>query len=291
MKQVSKILLPVSSTRNIEAAFTLGRNFIRRFNAHLAVIHIQADGRDIAPLAGEGLTGGMIEELMSAAAKESVKRSEEIKDAFQTFATTNGLEITDSASSFPTDRPTASLTVLTGDEPQRIAWHARLSDFTLIQHPDSGDEVSSSEALHAVLFDSGRPAIMAPRVPPKDVIRRICIAWNGSAEAASALRGVLAWASTAEKVRVLHGNDSYMQGPSVNEVVQYLAMHNIEADTQEFPPEDRNVGKGLLKACTDFDADLLAMGAYSHSRLRQLILGGVTRHILEHAELPVLLSH
>lgn len=291
MKQVSKILLPLSSTRNAEAAFILGANFARRFSAHLAVLHVRSDGRDIAPLAGEGLTGGMVDELIASAEREGNKRSRDIQHAFDAFAArTPDVEAVAPHVPFPQGRPSMSFNVLRGSDSEIVPWHARLSDFTLVPHPDSGDEVSSSEALHAVLFDSGRPAVIAPREPMPHMIRRVCIAWNGTAEAASALRGVIAWASTAERVRVLHCNDYQRRGPEAREVVDYLAMHNIAADRHEFGAIDRDIGRGLLAACQDFGADMLAMGAYSHSRLRQLILGGVTRHVLEYNTLPVLMS-
>ncbi|MFT8896081.1 MAG: universal stress protein [Acetobacter sp.] len=291
MKQVSKILLPLSSARNAEAAFVSGANFARRFSAHLAVLHVRSDGRDIAPLAGEGLTGGMVEELIASAEKEGGKRSREVQNAFEDFASrTPDIEAVPPRIPFPQGRPSMSFNVLKGSESEVIPWHARLSDFTLVPHPDSGDEVSSSEALHAVLFDSGRPAVIAPRIPMPHFVKRVCIAWNGTAEAASALRGVLAWASTSERVRVLHCEDYQRRGPDAREVVDYLSMHGIAADRQEFQAIDRDIGKGLLGACQDFGADMLAMGAYSHSRLRQLILGGVTRHVLENNTQLVLMS-
>lgn len=290
MKQVSKILLPVSSTCNAEAAFLLGRDFARHFNAHLAVLHVRGDGRDIAPLAGEGLTGGMVDDLISAAEREGSKRTRDVQHAFESFAAHSGIQVVPPRIPFPQDQPSMSFHVIRGAESEIVPQHARLSDFTLVPHPDSGDEISSSEALHAVLFDSGRPAVIAPRNPVPSGIKRVCIAWNGTAEASSALRGVLAWAHSAERVRVLHCGDYQRRGPEARDVVDYLSMHNIAADRVEFAPIDRDVGKGLLAACSDFGADMLAMGAYSHSRLRQLILGGVTRHVLEHAALPVLMS-
>ncbi|GEN61217.1 MULTISPECIES: universal stress protein [Acetobacter] len=290
MKQVSKILLPLSSVRNADAALIIGRNFARRFKAHLAVLHVRPDGRDIAPLAGEGLTGGMVEDLMSAAEREGARRTREVQEVFETFAAHAGIAVVPPRIPFPQDEASVSFNVIKGSESEIVPFHARLSDFTLVAHPDSGDEVSSSEALHAVLFDSGRPAVIAPREPMAHMVKRVCIAWNGTAEAASALRGVIAWASTAERVRVLHCGDYQRRGPEAREVVDYLSMHNITADRVEFAPVERDVGKGLLAACKDFEADMLAMGAYSHSRLRQLILGGVTRHVLEHATLPVLMS-
>ena len=73
-------------------------------------------------------------------------------------------------------------------------------------------------------------------------------------------------------------------------VLGYLALHSIHPEVAQFRSMDRDVGRGMLAAAREFGADLLAMGAYSHSRLRQLILGGVTRHVLENAALPVMMA-
>ena len=81
------------------------------------------------------------------------------------------------------------------------------------------------------------------------------------------------------------------RGPSASEVVEYISHHGVAAEVGEFRPIDRVVGAGMLAAAMDWGADLMSMGAYSSaSRLRQLILGGTTRHILEHAALPVLMN-
>ncbi|QEO18366.1 universal stress protein [Acetobacter vaccinii] len=291
MKDVRKILLPLPSTLNGEAALAQGCNFARRFGAHLAVLHVRSDGRDIAPLAGEGLSGAMVEDLMRSADHESSRHAHDVHVLFERFvASQPDIEVVSPNTLPPMDRPSISFHILRGAENEIVPAHARLSDFTLVPHPDAGTEFSASETLHAVLFDSGRPVVMAPRMAPGGFIKQVCIGWNGTAESAAALRGALPWASTADAVRILHCEDYQRRGPAAQDVVTYLAIHGIKADIVEFPPIERDVGKGLLAACNEFGADLLAMGAYSHSRLRQLILGGVTRHVLEAAELTVLMS-
>ena len=94
----------------------------------------------------------------------------------------------------------------------------------------------------------------------------------------------------ADAVRILSAEEYQRRGPAAQDVAAYLALHGVHAEVATFRPVDRDVGKGLLAAAAEFRADLLAMGAYSHSRLRQLILGGVTRHVLEKATLPVMMN-
>ena len=89
---------------------------------------------------------------------------------------------------------------------------------------------------------------------------------------------------------VLHSDDYQRRGPEAPELLDYLALHGLRATLQSFKAIDKEVGAGLLAACSNFGADMLGMGAYSHSRLRQLILGGVTRHVLENAALTVLMA-
>jgi nucleotide-binding universal stress UspA family protein len=150
--------------------------------------------------------------------------------------------------------------------------------------------VAAADALHAVLFDSGRPVLMAPVIRPASIGKRIAIAWNGTHESASALASVMPFVRQANAVRILTSPEYARRGPSAEEVVAYIGHHGVTADIGTFSSIDRVVGAGLLAAAADFGADLMSMGAYSSSRLRQLILGGTTRHVLENATLPVLMN-
>jgi len=185
---------------------------------------------------------------------------------------------------------TASFEVVTGREDDLVAQLARLADICIVPHPEGGDEVSSSNALHAVLFDSGRPVLIAAHEVPPSIGERVCVAWNGTPESAEAVAAALPWLERARAVRILHADEYQRRGPAAPELAKYLLLHGIAAEVAQFRPVDREVGRGLLAAAAEFGADLLCMGAYSHSRLRQLILGGVTRHVLEKARIPVLMT-
>ena len=98
------------------------------------------------------------------------------------------------------------------------------------------------------------------------------------------------WLQRAEVVRILWATEYHRNGPPAKDLAGYLALHGVYPEIAQFRPIDREVGAGMLAAAREFGADMMTMGAYSHSRLRQLILGGVTRHILENADLPVLMN-
>jgi len=225
--------------------------------------------------------------MMSATEKESTDRSNAVRSMFDRFVAAHGVVVAE-----PHFRAgaTADFASVTGREEDLVAQLARLADLTVVPHPEAGDDVSSSDALHAVLFDSGRPVLIAPQTAGPKVGSRICVAWNGTAESAAAVHAAIPWMQRAEAVRVLSADEYQRRGPGAAELVTYLALHGIQPEVAQFRPMERDVGRGVLAAAREFGADMLAMGAYSHSRLRQLILGGVTRHVLENAALPVLMA-
>ncbi|MBV8576985.1 MAG: universal stress protein [Acetobacteraceae bacterium] len=285
---IRKILLPLTGTATGEAALGTALMVARIWDAHVTALHVRIDSRDVAPLAGEGLSGAMIEEMMSATEKESSERAHAIRALFDRFAAEHDVMIAEARPG--SERATASFAAVTGREEELVAQLARLADLTVVPHPEAGEDVSSSDALHAVLFDSGHPVLIAPRATPGSIGTRICLAWNGTAESASAVFAAIPWLQRADAVRILSAEEYQRRGPSAQDLAAYLALHEVSAEVATFRMVNKQVGGGLLAAALEFGADLLAMGAYSHSRLRQLILGGVTRHVLEHATIPVMMN-
>ncbi|MBB5372128.1 universal stress protein [Acidocella aromatica] len=286
---VRKFLLPVSSPASAHAALQTGLMLARMWSAHLHVLHIQADARDIAPFAGEGLSGALIEDMLTATEREGGARAKLLREMFEQATEEVGIPV--GTAQRGRDEPSACFTSITGREEQVIAHKARLSDLTIVPHPQVGEDVASADALHAVLFDSGRPVLLAPTTPPQTIGKRVAIAWNGTANAASALASVMPFVRQAEAVRILVSDDYAKPGPNGAEVAEYISHHGVTADVARFSPINRITGAGLLAAAAAFGADLMSMGAYSTaSRLRQLILGGTTRHVLENAQLPVLMN-
>ncbi len=265
---IRKLLLPLSGTVAGEAALVTALTVARLWNAHLTTLHVRVDSRDVAPLAGEGLSGAMIEEMMTATEQESAARCHAVRALFQRFVAEHGVVVQEPRHG--AGGATASFAAVTGREEEVVAQQARLADLTIVAHPEAGDDASSSDALHAALFESGRPVLMAPQTPPGRIGRRIALAWNGSAVSASAVGSAIPWLRQAELVRVLSAAEYQRRGPGAPELLEYLALHGVAVELATFRPVERDVGAGLLKAARDFGADLLCMGAYSQPRLRQL---------------------
>lgn len=286
MTYYRKLLLPLSETPCGRAALRLGLDVARLWGAHLAAVVMRVDARSVAPLAGEGLSGAMIEDMMHATERESAGRAAVLERIFDDAVLAAGVAV-DSAPAAAVGA-TASLESFTGRDEDVIPGLAMLADLTILPHPGDADS-DGSECLHAVLFDSGRPVLLASAAPPASIGRRCCLAWNGTVESSAALASMLPWLRQAEAVRILHAPEYQRNGPAAAALLPYLALHGVAADVVAFQPVNRDVGAGMLAAASAFDADLLGVGAYSTSRLRQMILGGVTRHVLRCASLPVLM--
>jgi len=256
---IRKILLSLQAIDTAPVAFSAAVLVARLWGAHLAVLHVSSTGD----------RGGSMRELFGRLSEEA------------------GLPVAEAKAGV--DVPTASFTAIPGREPDIVSHQARLADLIVVPHPASVSEISSSDALHAVLFESAKPVLIAPRVAPSSIGRRICVGWNGTAESASAVLAALPWLERAEAIRILWSADYQRRGPLAPDLEKYLACHKLAVDRAAFAAVNNVVGAGLLATAAEFACDLLVMGAYSHSRLRQLILGGVTRHVLEHATIPLMM--
>jgi nucleotide-binding universal stress UspA family protein len=175
-----------------------------------------------------------------------------------------------------------------GDEALIVEEKGRRADFIVTARPDPRDDRGARQAFHAALLATERPVLVVPPVPAAPIGRRIAIAWRDDRRAVKALVPSLRFLAQAEAVLVLAGVRAGKPRPDLPTA---LVEHGINPSLQVLPIGDGPFGQVLLNAAHDFDADLLIMGAYAHSPLREMILGGVTRYMLKHADLPVLMRH
>ena len=286
---IRSILLPLAGMSNAESALQVGGYLTSMFNAHLSVLHVGTDMQEIGPLVGEGMSGAMVEDMIAAALKESASRLKGVHQLFNDFIQRTHIPVVKAETHHP-HGPSASFITHTGHTRSIVSFQARLSDLVVVRQPNPEGDVSSSDTLHAVLFESGRGVIIVPPVATETVGRRVCIGWNGTVEAASAIHHALPLLRRADAVHIVHSPAYQRPGPDARHVAAFLARHDIAATIHKFGSDYRPVGEDMLATAHSFAADLLVMGAYSHSRLRQMILGGVTRHMLENSDIAVLMS-
>jgi nucleotide-binding universal stress UspA family protein len=149
----------------------------------------------------------------------------------------------------------------------------------------------SMTTIEAGLFESGRPVLIAPPSPPQRIGDNILIAWNGSTEQARTTALAMPLLKQATQVVVLTVQGGTVPGPSGEELARYLDRNGVASEPITVQPGSRSTGEAILAQAAALQSDLLIKGAYTQSRLRQMIFGGATRHILANASLPVLMAH
>jgi nucleotide-binding universal stress UspA family protein len=189
---------------------------------------------------------------------------------------------------------TRTLAALPAEAEEIMGELARLYDLTVLLQPEPGHSSYDNTIPQGVLFNSGGPVLMVPYIHkgPLDA-RHVGIAWDGSRLAARALRDALPFLTAAQAVTVIAVNEDRRDGGEAgsDQVVSHLARRGIKARAERLTADHDNVHGTILSIAADTDLGLLAMGGYGHSRLKERILGGVTRGIFESMTVPVLMSH
>src|SRR5438105_15406751 len=216
--------------------------------------------------------------------EDAAKQSREM---FETFMQAHGIP--------QGDRSNSSLSFAwldsAPDGDNFVGSYGRVFDLTVLGRP--GDEPQSPRmvTLEAALFESGRPVLIAPPAPPQRLGENVLIAWNGSTEQARATAFAMPLLRRASRVTVLTVEGGTVPGPTGAQMARTLQLNGIPAEAANNKGDRRSAGEVILAEAKARGCDLLIKGAYTQSRLRQMIFGGTTRHILANATLPVLMAH
>src|SRR6185437_11051024 len=184
---------------------------------------------------------------------------------------------------------------LEGDPAELAIHEARYADLIILGQSDPDEPLSRADIPGAVLLGAGRPVLVIPFIGSETIGRNVLVAWRTTREAARAVNDALPFLTAADSVTVLTINPERdgdgQPDRSTAEIARHLARHGIEAEASHIDAADIEVGEALLSRAADLDSDLIVMGGYGHSRLREFALGGTTRTLLQHMTVPVLLSH
>lgn len=176
----------------------------------------------------------------------------------------------------------------------RIVAHARLADLTIMAHAASHDRARRA-AIEDVLFKSGRPMLVVPARPlERRSWDKVVIGWNATAESVRAVTGAMPFLTHAKQVVIATVDAKGTSGATFapgRELATYLQRHDVTAEVRNIDGLGRSHGKALLDAAVDIGADMLVIGAYGHSRARELLFGGVTRELLAGSTVPLLMAH
>ncbi len=293
---IRMIYLPITDAGDLADCLAEALPLARAFGGHVCVDFIRPDPRGNIPFVGEGLTADVIQDLVEAAEREGRARADRALAVFRDHLAAGGVAIEEDEPA--RDEASARFHESVGLITERVGRMARVHDVSVVPRPGADHRPEASELFDEALFRSGRPVLLAPpraaherrSGPDRSPYRRVVIGWNGRAEAARAVADALALLRRAEEVDVVTVGDEHPERPGVEGLRRYLARHEIAARIVR-RPATHDVAEALLDHARERKADLLVLGAYSHSRWREMIVGGVTRHMVHHSPIALFMSH
>ena len=273
------ILIPTEDHDAMQAVLEAGLTIARVFDSYI-------EGIAVRPAAGTYVTVEPVSSLaISGAFDGDVARNAHA--LFDAFMKNNAVAPADD-----------SATKLSYAWPKQDAFddsfigsYGRVFDLIVLGRPGRAPENPRLPPLEAALFESGKPVLIVPPVAPKTIGKNVLVAWNRSTEQAHTNAFALPLLRMAEQVTVLTVEGGSVEGPSGEDAARHLRRNGIKAKALTLEPGARAGGEIILEQAAALGCDLLVKSAYTQSRLRQMIFGGATRHILANATLPVFMAH
>jgi len=286
---IRSILCVVDGSEASAALLGTALTLARQHGAFVEALHVEMDPREAAPLAANGATSTMIQDIMDTVETENRRRAEAAEATFRRQAEHAGVRVVDADAETPAG-PATALRRERGREHEVVAHRGMVFDLLAVPPRRADTEPPATATLESAIMESGRPTLVTGESVPAVVGKRIAVAWRPTVPGVHALQGSMPLLHAAESVTVITVDESHT-GPSPSAVTGHLAQHGIHATPHMVDPGERDVGQAVLEEAESAGADLLVMGAYAHSRLRQLVLGGVTSTVLRSAAMPLVLAH
>ena len=280
------ILAHLETSPGLDSILATALLVARRFDAQIEGFHMRPGQPDVIAAGADGFVAAA-PDLVAGFEREAKERAQRASERFEAFMAENDLpRASEKASGLCAD-----WRIELGAGQAAIGSRGRVFDLIVVGRPLENHVSPSVAALEAALFDAGRPVLVAPPKPVSDLGENVVIAWNGSTESARAMGFSMPFITQARKITVITIEKGNIPGPSGAELTHNLKRHGLDVEYREVQEEQRSVGEAILDETRKVGGDLLIKGAYTQSRLRQMIFGGATSHILANAELPVLMAN
>jgi len=278
------ILVPFYGKSVAGSALDTALVIANRYAGHIEGLFV----RQLPPIiAGEGIT--LPGDYMTQLAEEGRQLAHRAQDEFKAEMERRGAVF--ASVDTISKQVTASWCDTEGIESQVVGDYGRVFDLIVIARHQASAAVDWKATCESALFDAGRPVVVAPADAPQAFAEKVVVAWNGSTETARVLAMSSELLRRAASVTVLTVEGGTVPGPGAEVIAKHLVRNDINATPRVIAPKDRSVGRAILDETAELGADLLVKGAFTHSRLRQMIFGGATSEVLADATLPVLLAH
>lgn len=286
---IKTILVPMNAAQSDRVTLDLALMVARPTNAHIQALFVRPDPRDIALYAGFGSEGFGLGRLMDQVEQEGGELSKRAHKAYDAWCARN--DISEYQKARAGMQVSAAWREEVGAIDLVIPRLGGLCDLVVETGILERDFALEETTIEASLFGSARPTLIAPKTLPSRLDATALIAWNGSQEANRAVHAALDMLASCHQVLIFCEPEGARSQVRPAELVDFLGWHGIKARPVTAAKTGASTGADLLATAAREQATLLVMGAYTHGRLREMVLGGVTHHIIHHASIPVLLAH
>ena len=278
------ILLPFYDDDAAEAALDVSQRLGARFGSYVEGLFVMRPPQIID---GEGIV--LADSYLTQLKEEGRRLGDRAKVRFDDCIARRGL--TTGSLTEPAGGMVIGWREMEGLEGQVVGDHGRVFDLVVIGREFGHPWVDWHVMAEAALFESGRPIVIAPAEPGDILGENIVIAWNQSTETARTVALGMPLLAGARAITVVGVRGWGVPGPNADQLCGHLRRNGISAGARTIESDGRSPGEAILDECAALGADLLVKGAYTQSRLRQLIFGGATRHIMMNAPIPTILAH
>ena len=279
---IKNMLVPVGDIARDEGAIGTALVLTQEFGGHAECLFVTGDVSDVIPAGAMGLFESVQVQIKQEYEHDRDEKQKIARQRFDEMLEERNIDYRELA--LPAELPSASWEIAPGLASEIVAMRGGAYDMVVVGRPVRDQTTVAELAAEAAV-------LIAPPKTPRSIGEAVVIGWNRSASSARSIAAALPLLLMSRSVTIVTVTTGAKTGPSPQDMAKYLSWHEIQAEVVEIPPDHRLVGEVLLEEAERVSADLLVMGAYSHSRLRELILGGVTRHVLQNADLPVLMAH
>jgi nucleotide-binding universal stress UspA family protein len=279
------ILVPLAPGLNSEPALDTALALAKRMNSHIRAMFVRPEPQVALSYIPQAIATMVTSEAIE---REDSKTAAEEQARFEAWRSRHG--IPGAAVDHLLDSCFASWIEKVGDIERVVTHYGRVSDLIVIKR-FAPDHVQAQRCFDAALFGTGRPTLLVPEKPPWDMIDHMLVAWNGSVEASRAVFGVLPLLQAAERVSIFSVPTPESDQATGAELAEALSWQGIPTYESIRPQHADSIGAALLSAAAQCNASLIVMGAYTHGRLRESFLGGVTRHLMSEAPIPIVMCH
>jgi nucleotide-binding universal stress UspA family protein len=281
-----KNLLAVIGDGNAGPVLDAALLVARRFDSHIVGLHSLTT--EYAVVFGGEMGFSISSEVDRTLEREGNERRDQARRLFGDFMAAHDVPV-GAAPGY--NGPHASWREEDGRQNAVVGMSGRVYDLIIVEQPEKLASIAEA-TLEDALFESGRPVMMVPRKVPPRIGETIAIAWNGSTETALTVALGMPFLKQAKHVAIVAVGPQHMPepGPEGEELARTLERHGIDVSLRTAYGRQKPQGESFLKEALAAGADMLLKGAYTQSRIRQMIFGGATRHIIMEANIPVLMA-